>query len=157
MARWIVILIASTTIAAATACAGSGEEAAPAPVATAATANVETIITQLEREWVQAILAKDTAKVDRLLADDFIGTTDDTRYGKSEAVEDVTSGVHETLEITDVRVRPYGADVVVVTFDQSEKSRHGKEDFSGHYLFTNVWVNRAGEWRAVASHGNRLR
>jgi hypothetical protein len=41
--------------------------------------------------------------------------------------------------------------------DQSEKSRHGSDDFSGHYLFTNVWVKRNGQWQAVASHGSRLR
>src|SRR5437773_10188177 len=29
--------------------------------------------------------------------------------------------------------------------------------FSGHYLFTDVWTRKNGEWIAVASHGSRER
>ena len=42
---------------------------APAPVA-APTEDVEATITQLERDWVAAIMKKDTAAINRLLADD---------------------------------------------------------------------------------------
>ena len=55
-----------------------------------------------------------------------------------------------------MQVRVYG-DTAIVDVDQTEKSRHGDDDFSGSYLFTNVWVNRDGQWQAVASHGSRVR
>jgi ketosteroid isomerase-like protein len=161
MARWVLAGIVMVAIPVTAAC--GGREATPTTAEPAVTspaappANLEAVVSQLERDWVAAILAKDAGRVGNLIADDFVGTTDDMRYGKAEAIEDVTSGSHESLEITDLRVRPYGDTVAVVTFEQSEKSRHGEEDFSGQYLFTNVWVNRNGQWRAVASHGNRLR
>ena len=41
--------------------------------------------------------------------------------------------------------------------NEDEKSRHGDEDFSGQYLFTDVWAKKNGQWIAVASHGSRLR
>ena len=58
--------------------------------------------------------------------------------------------------LDDVPVRVFG-DTAIVDVDQTEKSRHGAEDFSGTYMFTNVWVKRNGEWKAVASHGSRIR
>jgi ketosteroid isomerase-like protein len=140
---------------------GCGRETAtPAGDATAtvgvATTQVEETITNLEQKWVAAILAKDTATIDQLLADDFVGTTNDRRYVKKQAVEDVVDGTHELLRLDDVQVRVYG-DTAIVDIDQTEKSHHGTDDFSGTYLFTNVWVKRNGEWRAVASHGSRIR
>jgi ketosteroid isomerase-like protein len=113
-------------------------------------------VRQLENEWVMAIVQKDTATIERLLADDFVGTTNDVRYGKAEAVIDVKTGVHDTLDMNDVQVRAYG-DTAVVTFDQTERSRHGSEDYSGHYMFTNVWVKQGDRWVAVSSHGSRIR
>lgn len=130
--------------------------AGSAPAAGASKEDVTQAVTQHEREWINAIVHKDTGVLDRLLADDFIGTTNDVRYGKAEAIDDVKTGVHDTLDMEDVDVRVYG-DTAVVTFDQNERSRHGNEDFSGHYLFTNVWVKRAGQWQAVSSHGSRIR
>lgn len=118
--------------------------------------DVEAALAALEREWVNAIVAGDTATIDRLLADDFVGTTNDRRYVKADAITDVRTGTHEALTIDDINIRVYG-DAAVVEIDQTEKSRHGDEDFSGSYLFTNVWVRQDGQWRAVASHGSRVR
>jgi ketosteroid isomerase-like protein len=145
------------------ACAGEGGQtsattsAPPAVAAAPAVAeNVQEVIAGLEQEWVKAILAKDAATIDRLLVADFTGATDSLQYGKSDALEDVQSGTHETLTLNNIVVHAYG-NVAVATMDQTEKSRHGKEDFSGHFLFTNVWVKQDGQWRAVASHGSRVR
>jgi ketosteroid isomerase-like protein len=158
--RTILRLVAGVALAGmAGACSPASDPAKAAVEAVApasVTENVEQVIAGLEREWVAAILAKDTAAIERLLADDFIGTTDEMRYTKAEAVEDVSGGVHEVLTLDDITVRPFG-ETAVATMDQTEKSRHDSEDFSGHYLFTNVWVKRNGQWRAVASHGSRIR
>lgn len=139
----------------------AANEPAPQVEAVSATsgvsdAGVEQAITKLEEQWVAAIIAKDEQTIDRLLADDFVGTTNDRRYIKRDALEDVQEGTHELLRLDDVQIRVYG-DTAIVDVDQTEKSRHGDEDFSGSYMFTNVWVKRDGEWRAVASHGSRVR
>jgi ketosteroid isomerase-like protein len=128
------------------------------PVATTgeSVADVERTIAQLEQQWVDAILAKDTATIDRLLAADFVGTTNDRRYIKRQAIEDVRAGTHDVLRLEDVQVRLYG-DTAIVDVDQTEQSRHGDDDFSGSYMFTNVWVKQDGQWRAVASPGSRIR
>jgi len=105
---------------------------------------------------VAAIVKKDAGVINRLLADDFTGTTDDTIYSKTDAIEDVKTGTHESLDLDNIKVRLFG-DTAVVTMGQTEKSSHGNTDFSGHYLFTDVWAKKNGEWIAVASHGSRER
>jgi ketosteroid isomerase-like protein len=138
-------------------CTPAGPQtSAPPSAAISAPGDTEQAITQLERDWVAAIVKKDTATIDRLLADDFSGATDDQRYSKADAIEDVKTGTHESLDLDNIRVRVFG-DTALATMGQTEKSHHGKEDFSGHYLFTNVWLKRNGEWRVVASHGSRAR
>jgi hypothetical protein len=126
------------------------------PALSAVGENTDQVITSLENQWVAAIVKKDTATIDRLLADDFSGTTDDQIYSKADAIEDVKSGTHESLELDNIKVRTFG-DTAVVTMGQTEKSRHGDTDFSGHYLFTDVWAKKNGQWIAVASHGSRVR
>ena len=124
--------------------------------ATAAPENVEQTITDLEHKWVNAIVQKDTDTIDKILDPDFTGTTDDQIYTKTDAIEDVRDGTHESLDLSDLKVRVFG-DTAVATMKQMEKSKHGNTDFSGEYLFTDVWAKRNGQWMAVASHGSRAR
>jgi ketosteroid isomerase-like protein len=153
---FVVLVIASMT--AGVSCTSSTEETRTTPVisAPAASENATQVITNLEHEWVTAILEKDTAAIDRLLADDFSGTTNDQTYSKEEAIADAKTGTHESLGLDSIDVRVFG-DTAVVTMGQNEKSSHDTEDFSGRYRFTNVWVRTNGVWRAVASHGSRIR
>jgi len=138
-------------------CSGGGPGTSIATISSAPPSdNVDQTITRLEHEWVAAIVKKDTGTLDRLLANDFSGTTDDQIYSKADAIEDVKTGTHKSMELDNIKVRLFG-DTAVVTMGQSEKSRHGDRDFSGHYLFTDVWAKRNGQWMAVASHGSRVR
>jgi ketosteroid isomerase-like protein len=153
---FVLVIIASTLLAGG--CAGSPQESKAAPAISPAVNSEETqqVITRLEHEWVTAILAKDTATIDRLLAADFVGTTNDQKYFKDDAIKDVQTGTHDSLELNDIDVRVFG-NTAIATMSQDEKSKHGDEDFSGKYLFTNVWIKTDGQWRAVASHGSRIR
>jgi ketosteroid isomerase-like protein len=139
-------------------CTGGSPPPNPSPGLTvsAATEDTTKVITDLENEWVAAIVKKDTGTINRLLADDFSGTTDDLIYSKADAIEDVKNGTHESLDLDNIKVRLFG-DTAIVTMGQNEKSRHGNTDFSGHYLFTDVWAKKSGQWFAVASHGSRVR
>jgi len=130
--------------------------AAITPTLSATSEDVPATITKLEQEWSTAIVNKDAIAIERLLASDFVGTTNDVRYTRDDAIVDVKTGTHEALTLDDLAVRVYG-DTAITTFEQTEKSHHGKADFSGHYLFTNVWVKKDGAWHAVASHGARIR
>ena len=54
---------------------------------------VEAAITQLEHDWATAIVKKDAASLDRLLADEFNGTSPTAHtFPKSVAVSELKSG-----------------------------------------------------------------
>lgn len=142
------------------ACAGGGAPggtSATGAAGTAASDEVKKTIAGLEQEWAKAIVAKDAAAVGRLLADDFKGTSESVLYSKADAIGDVRGDTtYDALELTNIEVRVFG-DTAIATMDQSERGKHAGEPFSGHYLFTNVWVKRNGQWQAVSSHGSRGR
>jgi ketosteroid isomerase-like protein len=132
----------------------TGSTPAEAPPATE---DVEAIVSQLERDWVNAIVKKDTAALDRLLAAEFNGTSPTAHvYGKAMAIDDLSRGTYvvESMNLDEVSVNAYG-DVAVAFTSQEEKSRYGNQDVSGHYHYTDVWAKKDGRWQAVASHGTR--
>lgn len=155
------LVIAAAIVAAA--CNQGTEPAAPPAEATPAAVpapaeNVEATITQLEKDWVDAIIKKDAATVDRLLADEFNGTSPTAHvYPKSLAIEDLTKGhyVVDSMVLDEISVNGYG-DVAVAFTSQEEKSRYDGRDTSGHYHYTDVWVKKNGLWQVVASHGSRF-
>jgi uncharacterized protein (TIGR02246 family) len=156
---WVLALSASLSSFAA--CGESSPPAAGPPEAGAPAAPSDTdlqeTIAQLERAWVAAIQTGDAAALERLLADDFVGTSPSSlTYPKSIAIDDLASGRYQVTSMTldEVTANVYG-DTAVAFTRQTEISKYGGENTSGHYHYTNVWLQRDGEWRVVASHGSR--
>jgi ketosteroid isomerase-like protein len=141
-------------------CSTSAEDPAPAaPAATTAPqpATDVTAIEALEREWVAAIVKKDTAALERLLAKDFVGTSPTAHtYTRELALSDMARGTYvvTAMDLDEVSATLYG-DTAVAFTSQEEKSTYDGVDTSGHYHYTNVWVRRDGTWQVVASHGSR--
>lgn len=164
MSHHLMALVAAGSVLAAASCTQAKEDAAGAPasnppaVATAGTEDVEATIAQLERDWVTAIVKKDEAALDRLLAEEFAGVSPTAHYyNKEMAIDDLTKGTYtvESMDLDEVSVNAYG-DMAVAFASQQEKSRYAGNDISGHYHYTNVWANKDGRWQAVASHGTRF-
>jgi len=131
--------------------------ASPSVADTPHTKTVVGTITDLERSWAAAIVAKDTTTLDRLLAAEFNGTSPTgASYSKEMAIGDLKAGVYvvDRMDLDQISVNVYGNTAVAFT-SQREKSRYGNEDFSGHYFYTDVWVKKNGRWQVVASHGSR--
>jgi ketosteroid isomerase-like protein len=118
--------------------------------------SVETIITQLERNWAAAIVNRDLATLERLLATDFNGTSPNAHtYSREMAIADLKSGVYvvDKMDLDEISINVFGNTAVAFT-SQEEKSKFANEDFSGHYHYTDTWVKRNGRWQVVASHGS---
>jgi ketosteroid isomerase-like protein len=117
---------------------------------------VEAEIIELENQWVAAIVNKDAAALDSILAVEFNGTSPTaSTFPKSEAIEEIKSGAYDVqkMELDEVSVNVYG-DTAVAFTSQKEVSKYRGKDNSGHYHFTNVWVKKDGKWQVVASHGS---
>ncbi len=129
-----------------------------APAAPAAPNSVEQILLQLERDWSQADIHKDSAALDRILAEDWIGIDfEGTVLTKSQALDGLASdsGSLETTVLRDMKVRIYGNTAIVTGTDLEKSEYHGK-DSSGKYLWTDVFVLRNGLWQAVSSQSTKL-
>jgi ketosteroid isomerase-like protein len=152
---WIAVLLVAWSCS--TAPQGSATKGAVVSPVTPAEDVVPTI-TQLERDWVAAIVKKDVPVLERLLADDFNGTSPAAHtFTKRQAIADLTSGeyVVEAMDLDEISVNVYGNTAVSFT-SQEEKSKYFDKDTSGHYHFTDVWIKKDGNWQVVASHGSRF-
>lgn len=120
--------------------------------------SVEKTLIQMEHDWSQADTRKDTAALDRILADDWIGIDfEGTVLTKPQALRGIgsDSGSLESTVLSDIKVRVYG-DAAVLTGTDTEKSEYHGKDSSGKYLWTDVFVRRDGRWQAVSSQSTKL-
>lgn len=107
----------------------------------------------LEAKWTKAMLAKDTATLDTIVASDWMGQNPSGKMTtKAQMVADMTSGKNKITAMTnrDVHARVLG-DVAVVQGADDETSSYDGKDTSGAYTWTDVFQKRGGHWMAIAS------
>jgi hypothetical protein len=106
----------------------------------------------LESKILEASMHGDSAKLDILLADDYvsIGASGHIR-SRAEIIKAYTSG---SLKVPSAHsepktIRQYGSIAIVVGLLTMAGTDNGK-DISGRYAFTRVYKNDSGKWRAVS-------
>lgn len=121
-------------------------------------ASPEQSLLQIERDWNQALLAKDYKALDRIMAEDWVGI--DFRgmpVTKAESIAELKAGGsgNQSVELGDMTVKVFGDTAIVIGSDTEKSTYHGK-DTSGRYAWTDVFVKRHGRWQAVASQTTRI-
>ena len=120
--------------------------------------SVEQTLKQLEHEWSQASLKKDLATLDKIIADDWVSIDFQGRtVTKAETIANLKAGSPATQAagIGEMKVRVFG-DSAIVTGSDTEKSTLKGKDVIDKYLWTDVFVKRAGRWQAVASQSTKV-
>ena len=113
----------------------------------------EESLRRLDREWNEAYLNRDTAALDRILADDWTAIDGaGLVVSKRQLIERVASGPppFDWHEFDEFRLRVFG-DAAVVTGRLSARGRGEGGEFSFRQRYTRVYVKREGEWRAAAT------
>jgi ketosteroid isomerase-like protein len=117
-------------------------------------------IKELESRWEASLLSHDASAIEKIVADDFIGTSSSGKTGDkttllAEAKRDTST--YTSAVSSEMTVRMYGPSVAVVTGIAKEngKTKSGKT-FSRSFRFTDTWVERNGEWQCVAAHAMAL-
>ncbi|HZC24456.1 MAG TPA: nuclear transport factor 2 family protein [Candidatus Binatia bacterium] len=111
-------------------------------------------ILALEREWNAAYKAGDVAKMNSLLANDFIITIEDGRtFSKSGYIAlNGNATVHvDVSDMTDLKVRMHGTGIAVVTGAYHEKGASQNKPYEYHDRFTDVWMMVEGKWQIIVS------
>ena len=115
-------------------------------------------VERLERSFGEAITRGDAAALDRLMADDFVGTNPLARVlDKKQTMAELASPDYELQSLVneDIRVRLFG-DVAVATARGTAKGRYKGQDASGQFRYTRIWVKREGQWQAVAAQATMI-
>ena len=109
-------------------------------------------LVEIEKSWAKAITARDTNALDRIMADDFVDTGSlGTISSKADILQAMksASATPRRNELRDLMVRIYGDAAVV-------KGLNMVMDQEGNFLrrvrFTDTFIKRDGEWKAVAGH-----
>jgi ketosteroid isomerase-like protein len=122
-------------------------------------ANESPIVSKLkamEQEWEASLIKHDTTAIERMVADDFIGTSSSGKVGDKSTMLASARGdksVYTSATSQDMSVHLFGSQVAVVVGTAQEKGKDSAgRAFSHTYHFTDTWVERNGEWQCVAAH-----
>ena len=108
-------------------------------------------IERLNDEWVEALVGRDAATLDRIMAEDFSFTHPLEGDDKRQFIADVVAGdlSVESMGRENVTVRVHGDTAVLSCRDTAKWAYRGR-DFSGVYKTIHVYSRRDGRWQLVA-------
>ena len=106
----------------------------------------------LENAWATALVRRDVATFERLLAPAFVYTENDQLMTRQQVIASVTGSdtVTEAHNATMV-VHPYAPNVAVVTGWLVVRGHNSAGRFVHRYRFTDTWVATDGRWQIVAA------
>ncbi len=113
--------------------------------------NPSTII-KLDKKRMDAMVSKDIAALNDLIAEDVIYCHSSARLDtKASLIDSVISGsiVYLSLVPSDVKAQDLG-DAVVLTGHARTKLNYGGTAMEFGVRFTDVWARRNGQWQMIA-------
>lgn len=126
--------------------------------ANSARANDADTLKTIDTSWNDLRLKADVARLDKLLADDWLLTHSDGRVqDKKDYLQELSSRTrsNQAIENEDVSIRHYGGTAVVTGTSVQAGTSNGLP-WSGRFRYTRVWILREGRWQMVASHSSRI-
>lgn len=123
-------------------------------------ADDEAALTQLVREWADAVVHGDIQKLDRIEGENFRGASEGKSFDKRLLHESLRSGAMKVAAwtIDDVKVSVRGSAAIVTGRSKLTNATFMGKDFSGEYEWTDHFVKQKdGSWRAVSSQSKRVK
>ena len=112
---------------------------------------IEQQLRQMNDEWVKALVRRDSATLERIMADDFVFTYPMEGDDKTQFIDDLISGDLNVQQLTqaNLTVRIWGHTAILSALDTVQWFYKGR-DFSGKYKIAQVYANRDDRWRLVS-------
>ena len=113
-------------------------------------AGAESYIKEGAPQWAESVASGDTAALERILADDFVGIDPKGRfYDKARMIADTREApkYFASNRLNEVKVRFFGETAVAQGYETWQ--RHKGE--RGRFVWTDTWVKRKGQWQIVAA------
>lgn len=112
----------------------------------------------LEHEFLAACLSANIARLDEILADNFIFTDP---YGlnltKAEWLEGLRTGgfTFEAIELKGLEIHA-STNIAWARAEVRLKARSNKADYDGFFSALDIYENRGGRWQLILSTANQL-
>lgn len=122
--------------------------------------NDEAVLTELVREWANAVVHGDLNKLDQIQASSFKGNAQGIGFDKRMLRAALQSKQMEIAawSIDDVKVKITGNTAVVSGRSTLTNAKYKGQDFSGDWEWTDRFVKQKdGTWRAVSSQAKRVK
>lgn len=110
-------------------------------------------ILRLEDQWASALVRRDSATFQRLLADGFIYSEDDRTTSRDAVLHEIVAGADTVQQAhnEDMKVHCYGT-TAIVTGWLVVGGRGAGGPFQRRYRYTDIWMLRDGRWQIIAAH-----
>jgi hypothetical protein len=106
---------------------------------------------KLEDQWTTALVRRDAATFERLLAPNFVYTEDATVMSRGDVIRSVTGPDRvEWARNEGMKLHDFG-DVHVITGVLHLRGRGRQGAFDRRYQFTDTWQRRNGRWQIIAA------
>ena len=110
------------------------------------------VLLRLEDSWATALVKRDRAAFERMLAPKFVYTENAQLMDRGTVLTSLVSGDTVTAAHNDsMVVHRYGAVTAVVTGWLIVDGRGSGGGYTHRYRFTDTWVKRSGHWQIVAA------
>jgi len=121
----------------------------------ATTPSAEQELITLDKSWGDAGLKGDSAVLERILADDFIGNSPTGVATKAQNIAEAKTNAPNITNATYVAdeytVRFLDPNTAVMTHRATEKGLNKGKEYTDQHRSMHVWVKRDGRWQVVAS------
>ena len=136
------------------------DQSKPIAEKVAATSSPEQEVISLDKEWGEAGLRGDTAVLERILADDFIGNSPIGIATKAQNIAEAKTNAPNITNATYVAdeytVRFLDPNTAVMTHRAVEKGLNKGKEYNDQHRSMHVWVKRDGRWQVVASQATPI-
>lgn len=126
----------------------------------ATTPSAEQELISLDKSWGEAGLKGDSAVLERILADDFIGNGPTGVATKAQNIAEAKTNAPNITNATYVAdeytVRLLDANTAVMTHRATEKGLNKGKEYTDQHRSMHVWVKRDGRWQVVASQATPI-
>jgi hypothetical protein len=136
------------------------DQSKPVGEQVATTPSAEQELISLDKSWGEAGLKGDSAVLERILADDFIGNSPIGVATKAQNIAEAKTNAPNITNATYVAdeytVRFLDPNTAVMTHRAVEKGLNKGKEYNDQHRSMHVWVKRDGRWQVLASQATPI-
>jgi uncharacterized protein (TIGR02246 family) len=136
------------------------DQSKPVGEKVATTASAEQELIALDKSWGDAGLKGDSAVLESILADDFVGNSPTGVATKAQNIAEAKTNAPNITNATYVAdeytVRFLDPNTAVMTHRATEKGLNKGKEYNDQHRSMHVWVKRDGRWQVVASQATPI-